>query len=406
MQDTLIEQALPTEALYEQPRYPNEILGFNIAALQRVGDIAIGAGLLKQNLQPKIDALPQAASLVDLALEIKAGARLTYEDLHEHAEPLGEIAGRRARVAMRFAANEHLRDWVMEKINDQIPKQANKQLDKVRGSMERINDLESKVDIVSAFDNPQEEFSLEMHELAQNVYRTVLDERDRRVQSGVITDGRPEAPGGLKGLAVKVYRKVRDFFSFFKRGRRSKSNHEVTAYDVGTAVESVYAGMISGHATNKPKTPMLYGLVADRLPRYKGLITKNNMAIVAPEMLRLFASVSPDLGDWQDLIKSVEYHPHEFRFMTRIIKHYKGHSLAGIQRAASSLLPAIQNALPSDSTLIRQAFMQMQQLLRPMLPNTEQEDELVDAPRESLLRGVKNVAKNRVKKILMRVRAQ
>lgn len=343
---------------------PEDLLGFNIKAMQDCGGLAVRAGLLPQTVGLKLDKLDQAAELIDLFVAIKAGEPVTYEDMQENIVPLTEL-NPKIGVANKLAKSEFLRTWIMKKLNERALKQTDKMLETAREKIDKITKLEANVEHIASFENPREQFTTEVNRLAETVREAIIEQRDVRVQCGVTKEDQPPVPKGLKGMCVRVYRKIKSFFGFLKSGGRPKVNSDITSYDVGAGIEKVYTRLASDNKYASQSLPLLSKFLDGRLSKYVSHATKDNLAFAAPELLRFFSSLSPSQEKWQSMIESANRNTHEFRFLTKFVHHYKGFSLSGIEEATTKLLPALREVLPTQGKVVRQAFEQLKQLLEP-----------------------------------------
>jgi hypothetical protein len=186
----------------------------------------------------------------------------------------------------------------------------------------------------------------------------------------------------------------------FKRNKPAV-NTEITAYDAGAGIEQTMASLTRNQSAAEGRLPMLSKLLLSRLPN-KIPFTKDRLALVAPEILNFLFSISPDDEKGRSLIDSVNRNPHELRFVTRLKKHYGRYSLEGIQRASTTLMPAIRDVLPTEGTKVREIFAQAQELLREKQPHNEMQDdnELKIAQDEPVRQGFRN----RLKKLFRRSR--
>lgn len=343
---------------------PRELLGFNIAAVQRFGGIAMRTGLMPEAIGSKLYKLDQAADLFDLAVAVKEGKPFTYEDLQENIAPITELSPK-MKLVNNLAQHDFFRDWIMKKLNERITKKADSALEIAREKVNKMTSLEGNVEHIASFVNPREQFTSEFNELAETVHGAIIEQHDLRVQSGIVKEAQSAPPKGIKGICVKVYRKIKSFFGFLKSGGHPKLNSEITSYDVGAGIEKVYTRLATDKGFSAQQLPLMSKFLDGHLTKYLANVTKDNLAFAAPELLAFFSSLSPAKEKWQSMIESANRHSHEFRFLTRFVKHYKSYSLSGIEEATTNLLPAFRDILPTEGRKLRQAFEQLQQLLQP-----------------------------------------
>lgn len=380
------------------PEQPEQVFGVETEAILRLGRAATALGALPPRVNLGLYSLPDAVRLVPLVEEMQSGTPLTPEDVRPYRKPIKKLsmevsfADKAAATAGALAVGIPLRRALNRKIEREFPVRAAEAIDKAR---EAVASIENDVDYVASFENPKEQFVTELNDLAQTVSSAIIEQRDRRVHSGVRVEAEPETPRGIAGFFTKAVRKVRSFFGMFKRNKPAV-NTEVTAYDAGAGIEQALGSLTRNQGNSEGRLPMLSKLLLSRLPENMP-VTKDRLALVAPEILNFLFSTSPDDEKGRSLIDSVNRNPHELRFVTRFKKHYGRYSLEGIQRASVTLMPAIRDVLPTEGAKVRDIFAQAQDLLQRKHSATEVDDEVGDSstpaeiPRKSF--------RNRLKKL-------
>ena len=347
------------------PEQPEQILGINTEAILRLGSAATALGVLPPTVERKLYALPQAVRLVPLIEEMQAGASLKPEDVRPYRKPIKNLSGdvgfadKLAAGAGVIGLGVPLRRAINRRIEREFPVRAAKAIDKARETIASIESIESNVDYLAGFDNPQGQFVTEMNDLAQTVSTAIYEQRDMRVQ-GRVQEVKPEPPKGIMGFFVKAIRKIRSFFGFFKP--RPKVNQEVTAYDAGAGIETALKSLTFNRQVTEQRLPMLSKFVLNRLPTNMP-ITSERLAFVAPEILNFLFSTSPKDSQNKSLMNSIRHNPHEFRFVTKFKRNYGRYSLDRIQAASLTLLPAVRDVLPTEGAKVREIFDQAQALL-------------------------------------------
>ncbi|MEO8785156.1 MAG: hypothetical protein ABI221_02470 [Candidatus Saccharimonadales bacterium] len=383
------------------PEQPEQVLGIETEAILRLSRAATALGALPPRVNLGLYALPDAVRLVPLVQEMQLGATLAPEDVRPYRKPIKKLsmevgfADKAAATAGALAVGIPLRRALNRKIEREFPVRAAEAIDKAR---EAVASIEREVDFVASFENPKEQFVTEINALAETVSTAITQQRDRRVRSNVQVEAEPETPRGIAGFFTKAVRKVRSFFGMFSRNKLAV-NPEITAYDAGAGIEQTLGSLSRNQGAAESRFPMLSKLVLDRLPSNMPL-TKDRLALVAPEILNFLFSTSPDDERGNRLIDSVNRNPHELRFVTRLKKHYGRYSLEGIQRASNTLLPAIRDVLPTEGAKVRETFAQAQELLQRKQPDDEVigDEESATAQPESVRKGFRNRLKKLFRK--------
>jgi hypothetical protein len=238
--------------------------------------------------------------------------------------------------------------------------------------------MEQDIDHLAAFENPKEQFTTEITELADTVTEAIETQRNRRVRSGsnardYYATSDPIAPKGVFGLFTKAVRKVRDFFGLFGK-RRKAVNEEVTAYDAGEGMAQVLGSLRNDEEAAESRFPLLSKTILSRIPDTIKP-QADRLALVAPEALNFIFSMTPDRAGHRQLIDSVTRNPHELRFVTHFKKRYGRYYLDSVQRASRTLLPAIRDVLPADGSQVRATYDQVQSLLKAETPRARRESE-------------------------------
>lgn len=347
------------------PEQPDQVLGVDTEAILRLGEATTALGALPSNINLGLYALPHAVRLMPLVEEMQAGIDIKPEDVRPYRKPIKRLslevsfADKLAASAGAVAVGVPLRRALNNKIEREFPARAAEAIEKARKSVASIED---EVDHVASFENPRKQFVTEMNDLAQTVSAETTAHRDWRVRNNVPARVEPEMPRGIMGLFAKAARTIRNFFGLFGR-KPEVVNTEITAYDAGAGIEKTLRSLLQNPEVLGQRLPLISKLVINKLPQNVPL-TKDRLALAAPEILNFLFSTSPDDGGADKLINSVNRNPHELRFITRFKKHYGKYSLEGIQRASVTLMPAIRDVLPTDGKKVREIYIQAQDLLQ------------------------------------------
>lgn len=348
----------------KSPDLPEQVFGVDTKALLRLSRAATDVGALPPRVNLGLYALPNAIRLVPLVEDMQAGAELKPENVRPYRKPIKKLslgvsfADKLAATAGAVAVGVPIRRALNRKIEREFPTRAAEAIDKAR---ETVAKIENEVEYVASFGNPREQFITELNDLAKTVSSTITEQRDQRIRNNLPAQAEPELPRGIMGFFTKVVRKVRGFFGFFRR--KPQVNTAVTAYDAGAGMEQTFKILTSNPKATEKRLPLLSKLVLNRLPESIPL-TKDRLALVAPEVLNFLFSTSLDNDTYMDLIDNVNQNPHELRFVTRFKKHYGRYSLEGIQRASHTLMPAIRDILPTEGNKVREIYTQAQELLQ------------------------------------------
>jgi hypothetical protein len=317
-------------------------------------------------------ALPDAVRLMPLVEELQAGVALTPEDVRPYRKPIKHLslgvtaADKLAAGAGALAVGIPLRRALNRKIEQEFPGRA---AEAIAAAREGLANIETEVDFVAGFENPREQFLTEVNDLAQTATAAILKERDQRVANRLPSGGEAAIPRGVAGFMTRVSRAVRHFFGVFRRPA-PPANTAVTAYDAGAGLERVFSSLGEHADSVTQRLPLLSKLVFNKLPA--GLaVTKDRLALVAPEILTFLYSTAPDNKQADELVYSVNRYPHELRFVTHFKRRYGHYSLDTIQRAAQTLLPAIRDILPTTGREVREVYDRVQSFLshQPTIAN-------------------------------------
>jgi hypothetical protein len=383
------------------PEQPEQILGVDTEAILRLGEATTALGVLPSRVNLGLYALPNAVRLVPLIEEMQSGTELAPEDVRPYRKPIkglnmdGSFADKLAAGAGVIGVGVPIRRAINRKIEREFPSRATEVIDKAR---ETIAGIENDVDYVASFENPKEQFVAELDDLAQTVSTAIYEQRDMRVRGNVQAETKPELPKGVMGFLAKAVRKVRSFFGFFRR--KPEVNKEITAYDAGAGIEKTIRSLTNNQGAAESRLPMLSKFLLSRLPNNMP-IARDRLALAAPELLNFLFSTSSEDSRNRSLIDSVNRNPHEFRFVTKIKKHYGPYgrySLYGIQHASMTLLPAIKDILPTEGAKVREIFDQAQALLRQKPSNSE----VSEAEQAASAKTTRNRIRNRLKHLLRR----
>ncbi len=355
---------------YPAPEQPEELFGIDTQAVLDLGRAATALGALPPRVNLGLYALPDAVRLVPLVEEMQAGSAMQPEDIRPYRKSIKRLspgvnfADRLATGASAVGVGIPLRRALNNKIEREFPERAQEAMGRAR---EVIASIEQDVDYISAFENPKKQFTHEVDSLADAVTDRIVRQRDLRVSSA--KDDRtyrsgPDtiAPRGIMGLFTKAVRKVRDFFGIFHRDRQPV-NPAITAYDAGAGIAQALRSLLSEKEAAAKRFPLLSRTVLSHVPDNLDL-TRDRLALAAPEILNFLFSVTPDKGDRKTIMDSVRRNPHELRFVTRFKKRYGRYYLDEVQRASVTLLPAIRNVLPSGGSQVRRTYDQVRDLLQ------------------------------------------
>ena len=379
------------------PEQPDQVFGVNTEAILELGRATTALGVLPPSVNLGLYALPDAVRLIPLVEEMQAGATLTPEDVRPYRKPIKKLslevsfADKLAAGAGAVAVGIPIRRALNRKIEREFPARAASAIDQAR---EAVAAIEHDVNYISGFDNPQEQFVTELNGLAQMVSTAIVEQRDRRVRNNGQTEVEPETPRGVLGFFTKAVRKLRGLFGIFKN--KPKVNREVTAYDAGAGIANTIRSISRYKSVAENQFPMLSRLLLQRLPDNL-LVSKDRLALAAPEILNFLFSTSAEDGKSQGLLASVKRNPHELRFMTKFKKHYGRYSLEGIQQASFTLMPAIRDVLPTEGAKVREIFTQAQALLqpRPAVFQPEAIPEQAETKRKGLRTRLKSLFRRR-----------
>lgn len=359
------------------PAQPEQIFGVDTEAVLRLGSAVIDLGVLPPRINIGIHALPNVVRLVPLVEEMQAGVPLNPEDIRPYRKPIKKVikkigfAERPVVTAAAVVLSVPFRRYVNRKIERELPARSADAIDKARKTIANLEGLESDIDYLASFENPQEQFVSELSNLAQTVSSNITEQRDWRVQNNVPAQAEAEVPKGIMGFFTKVVRKVRSLFGFFSR--QPAVNTEITAYDAGVGIEKTIRHIIENRYAAEKQLPMLSKLLLERLPTNLPH-NKDRLALLAPEILNFLFSALPKDDTISNLLDSVNRNPHELRFVTKYKKSYRPKTpdfaprpryyLYKIQRASVNLLPAIRDVLPTNGAKLREIFDHIQDLLQ------------------------------------------
>ena len=371
----------------KNPERPEQILGLETEAILRLGQAATDLCVLPPKVNIGLYTLPDAVRLVPLVQEMQSGIALTPEDIRPYRKPIKNLsmgvsaADKVAATAGAIGIGIPLRRVLNRKIEREFPIRAAEAIDQAR---EAIASIENNVEHLASFDNPKEQFVTELGSLAQTVNTAIVEQRDRRVRGNISMEETRETPKGLAGFVTKAVRKIRDFFGAFKRSK-PEVNAEITAYDAGAGIEQAISRLAKNPAAAESGFPLLSKLILNRLPS-KMPLTKDRLALAAPEILNFLFSTADDKKQGKDLVDSVNRNPHELRFVTRFKKRYHQYDLQNIQRSSHTLMPAIRDILPTSGAQVREIFAQAQDLLAYKQP----EKQVVHSPKVGIFNRFKN----------------
>src|SRR5665213_2717280 len=146
------------------PQAPDEILGVNTGAVLRLGRAVTALGVLPPNVNLKLHALPGAVRLIPLIEDMQAGTELEPEDIRPYRKPIkglspsASFADKLAAGAGVLGLGVPIRRAINRRIEREFPVRAAAAIDKARETIASIESIESNVDYLASFDNPQEQF--------------------------------------------------------------------------------------------------------------------------------------------------------------------------------------------------------------------------------------------------------
>lgn len=348
------------------PQAPEQILGVDTQAVIRLGEAATTLEGLPYQVSLGLHVLPDAVRIYPLIERMQSGEELKPEDVRQFREPIKKLSpeltvvDKLAQFASAVGVGIPARRAINRKIEREFPARAASAVDSAR---EKIASIEEEINFMANFENPREEFVSELTVIADRTKEAIRDERNERISRNTVPEPAP-VPKGFFGFLTKVVRKIRNFFGLFNWKRNVVSNPQITAYDAAGGIEKTLKNLLGDKERTKQLLPMFSGLL-DRIP-LKKLPTREQLAFLAPEVLTSIFSAIPATEDDDELLESVKRNPHEFRFITKYKKNYKGYSLERAQRATVNLLPAIRDLLPTEGQKIRQVFESVKDLLQPV----------------------------------------
>lgn len=309
----------PFENRFFEP--PQEVAGINAEALLELGRVALEPGVLPPKFESAVAILPEVVRVV----------------------PILEREGAEASLP------GHVRIIV----------------DEAREAMAK-QEVAMAFGYVASFENPKEQFTKEIEALTEDITTAIHSEREARIRRNNPDEGMDELPRGIYGFATKVVHEVRKAYNWLLG--RSAVKTETTAYDVGAGLEKAFQTLKDNTAETVARFPMISmaGLALGKLPD-KLPLTKDKLAMIAPEILETLFSVSKDKAD-ESLLASVKKNSHELRFLANIapvqryVRRHYGYSVDGIRNSAQTLLPAIQNLLPNTGSEVLEIFHKLQKI--------------------------------------------
>lgn len=348
------------------PNVTPEIFGVNTVDLQAFGDIALKSTLLP-GISGGLRLLQPALELLPLARQLQATGRASVEDIAPYRDVLRDFVPKLPaieNIATKFGG--FAVRALDRKITREVVTRTNIAAVEAKKKVEKI---EEDIEHIAGFENPKEQFTAEMSKLSHVVTSAIEQQRDLRVAGHVeeVYNG----PKGLLGFVTKVIHKVRGFFRNLFGGR--KKQHEITAYDAGAGMNNVFNNLKQDMAGTIEKFPLLSRFMQKDSFSHK-TFTKEHFSFVAPEVLSFLFSATNKTEKEADIIESVKKHPHDLRFVTNYKKTFKGYSLAGIQNASDTLIPAFINLLPTTGGKVTDIFNEIQNFVMgtPEVHLTEQ----------------------------------
>lgn len=225
---------------------------------------------------------------------------------------------------------------------------------------EKLASVQDEVKFLAAFESTREQFVQEVNTVARKVGAAILLARDERVETAM--PPAPPPPRGILGIATKVVRGVQKFFKkLFGFGRKKPEVTEVSAYDASRGIAQVLGDLNQPSQVQQQELPLLQRYIAPQLSRLSHMPT-HTLALAAPELLNFIYSLSSDDATNTLIRREVLKNPHELRFVTNFKRTFGRYNLDRMQRASQTLLPAIRDILPTNSTQLRVSFEQLQRL--------------------------------------------
>lgn len=353
----------------KSPAPPAEILGLPTDAVLRLGRSVAALSVLPPKANLALYDLPKVARIFPLleTMQRDDNEPLTPEDIRPYRKPIKTLNPTLSAVDKLAATIGAVgvvgpRRALNRRIEQEFPARATDALSSARENLESIEKkIESQVEFISGFDNPQQQFETEVRAIARETHQAIVKQRDMRVNGQSEPIEQP-MPKGIAGFFTRAVRKVRNFFGLFRR--KPEVNKDITAYDAGIGLHNTMQSFVNNRESTRQRLPMLSGLLLDKLPLNK-LPSRDQLVFLAPEILTSIFSILPAKERDSGMLESVNQNPHEFRFVTKFKKRYRGYSLYGVQYSARTLLPAIRDVLPSSGDKVKEIFAQFKDLLQP-----------------------------------------
>jgi len=374
-----IEDALNPSSL---PTLPVEVFGINTQDLLAFGRIAEHSTLFPK----EIALLPQVVAFIPLIEKAQSTTPVTVED----------VAPYRSLISVAFpkvtfvekAVTKIGSETLQHTLDRKVTKEVVKRTDEVLGGNEKtIQELRETLEHITQFENPQQQFKKEMNLLSETVRTAIHRERDLRLAGEAKQE---ERIPGWKGFAIRAVRKVKGFFKRLFGKREDQSTF--TAYDAGAGIDTTIRDI-----RERPEVAGKFQLLGRFIQKYAPVhsaINKEYYSFAAPEILSYIYSVTPRAFEDNVLFRDVESNPHDFRFLTRYKKTFKGMNLERIQSTSQTLIPAFMRLLPNSLEKTLDTFYQMNNLF-----TQKEQEEKNDEPASKLGSAIKSAFEHSKEKL-------
>lgn len=300
-----------------QPEVPKEVLGLRTKPVLELNDALRHLGMATGNyslLRVSTGSLRSGFRVFPLVQRVQSGQEVNPEDVRPYLGAIKDLAGGGLKTADRTAfvmsglgIGIPLRRKLNSKIEQEFVFRVPKALQKAGPVLPRA---EPYVELIENFENPREEFVLELNIVAQAIRQA---SRQRASSHG---------------------------------------RNEVSATDAGYAIRQQLGRILLNEDEVRQALPMVSELVSRHLPAGGVLPEEKVLAIAAPEIMDILDAALPQ--DQQDphFIASLEHNPHPLRSIATIIQGSKLYSL----KSSHKLLSSIRDLLPSRGSEAREIF--------------------------------------------------
>lgn len=373
-----------------KPAQPEQVLGVDTEDILKLGRAVTNLGILPPKVDLGLYTLPNAVRLLPLIEEMQSGVEIDAEDIRPYRKPIKKLpfglnfADKVAATAGVIGVGIPVRKALNRKIERDFPGVASEAVERAR---EALSNIEDEVNFVAGFENPKQQFESEINELADTVSQSISEQRDLRVRSNRPAETPSEdSPRGILGLFTKAVHAIKRFFGIFSREPRV--NQDITAYDAGAGLEQTFKSIIGNIEASAEHFPLLSKFVLPKLPKDLP-VTKDKLALIAPEILNFLFSTSTKESKESELMSSVIRNPHELRFVTKFKKRYGRFDLERIQTASHTLIPAIRDILPDEGSKITDIYTAAKDLLQPIKDSPGAKETKIQPKQKGLLKRLK-----------------